>query len=69
MVKTLEDASAALSKLPDDDQEQIGRKLLTHVERISQLRAELDTGIRSLKAGEGKELDIDRFLSGKHSRV
>ena len=69
MVKTLEDAIAALSKLPDDDQEQIGRKLLTHVERIGQLRAELDSGIRSLKAGEGKELDIDRFLSEKRSRV
>jgi hypothetical protein len=69
MVKTLEDAIAALSKLPDDDQEQIGRKLLTHVERISRLRAELDNGIRSLNAGDGEELDIDRFLSDKRTRV
>ena len=69
MVKTLEDAIAALSKLPDDDQEQIARKLLTHVERIGQLRAELDKGIRSLKAGEGKELNIDLFLADKRPRA
>jgi hypothetical protein len=32
MVKTLEQAIAQLSRLPDADQEQIGRKLLSHVE-------------------------------------
>jgi hypothetical protein len=68
MVKVLEEAIAALSNLPDDDQEQIGRKLLSHVERIRQLRAELDKGIRSLDAGEGREFDMDRFLAGKRSR-
>lgn len=69
MVKTLEKAIAELSNLPADDQEQIGRKLLSHVEKLRQLRGEIDKGARSLDAGKGTPLDIDRFLSGKHSRA
>jgi Arc/MetJ-type ribon-helix-helix transcriptional regulator len=68
MVKVLEQAIAALSELPDDDQEQIGRKLLTHVERIRRLRAELDKGLQSLDAGEGRELDMEQFLASKRSQ-
>ncbi len=69
MVKTLEKAIAELSNLPADDQEQIGRKLLSHVEKLRQLRGEIDKGVQSLDAGKGTHLDIDRFLSGKHSRA
>jgi hypothetical protein len=69
MVKVLEEAIAALSDLPDDDQEQIGRRLLTHVQRIRELRAEIDKGIRSLDAGEGRELDMEQFLAGKRSKA
>lgn len=69
MVKTLQQAIAELSNLPDADQEEIGRKLLTHVERLRQLRAEIDKGIRSLDAGEGKELDIQEFIERKNARV
>lgn len=68
MVKTLERAIAELSSLPVADQEQIGRKLLNHVERLRELRAELDKGVQSLDAGEGRKLDIDQFLAGKRSR-
>jgi hypothetical protein len=35
---------------------------LAHVEKLHQLRAEIDKGIRSLDAGKGEELDIDRFI-------
>ena len=42
MVKTLEQAIAQLSRLPDADQEQIGRKLLSHIEKLNALRAEID---------------------------
>ena len=62
MVKTLEQAIAQLSRLPDADQEQIGRKLLSHVEKLNTLRAEIDKGIRSLDAGKGSALDIEDFL-------
>ena len=62
MVKTLEQAIAEVTRLPAADQEQIGRKLLTHVEKLRQLRIDIDKGIRSLDAGEGKPLDMEEFL-------
>ena len=71
MVKTLEIAIAEVSNLPAADQEQIGQQLLSHVEKLRQLRAEIDKGIRSLDAGEGKPLDIEDFLrrqNEKHGR-
>ena len=67
MVKALEQAIAQLSRLPDSDQEQIGRKLLSHVEKLNALRTELDKGIRSLDAGRGSALDIEDFLRRKNS--
>ena len=67
MVRTLEQAIANISRLPDADQEEIGRKLLSHVERLNALRAELDKGIRSLDAGEGRPLDMEDFLRRKNS--
>jgi hypothetical protein len=68
MVRTLEIAMAEVSSLPDADQEQIGRRLLSHVEKLRHLRAEIDKGIRSLDAGEGKPLDIQDFLRQKNER-
>ena len=62
MVKTLEQAIAEVTNLPDADQEQIGRKLLSHVEKLRQLRGDIDAGLRSLDAGEGQRLDIEKFL-------
>jgi hypothetical protein len=68
MVKTLERAIEELTSLPEADQEQIGRQLLSHVEKLRQLRAEIDKGIRSLDAGEGKPLDIEDFLRQKNDK-
>jgi hypothetical protein len=65
MVKTLEQAIAEVEQLPDADQEHIGRQLLSHVEKLRRLREELDKGVRSLNAGEGKQLDIDQFARQK----
>lgn len=62
MVKTLEQAIAEVATLPASDQEQIGRKLLSHVERLRQLRTEIDKGIQSLDAGGGRPLDIEALL-------
>ena len=67
MVKTLEQAIAQISRLPDADQEQIGRKLLSHVEKLNALRAEIDKGTTSLDAGKGSALDIEDFLRRKNS--
>ena len=68
MVKTLEKAIAEVSNLPDADQEQIGLQLLSHVEKLRRLRAEIDKGIRSLDAGEGTPLDVEDFLRRQNER-
>jgi hypothetical protein len=66
MVKTLEQAIAEVERLPAEDQEQIGRTLLSHVEKLRALRAEIDKGIRSLDAGQGRESSIDDFVRQKN---
>jgi hypothetical protein len=68
MVKTLEQALAQVAVLPEDDQEQIGRRLLSHIEKLRQLREDIDKGIRSLDAGKGTALDIEEFLDKRHAR-
>ena len=68
MVRTLEQAIAQISRLPDADQEQIGRKLLTHVEKLRAIRTEIDKGIQSLDEGVGRALDMEDFLRDKNSR-
>jgi hypothetical protein len=68
MVRTLEQAIAQISRLPDADQEQIGRKLLTHVEKLRAIRTEIDKGIQSLDEGKGRVLDMEDFLRDKNSR-
>jgi len=71
MVKLLEQAIAEVASLPAADQEQIGRSLLSHVEKLRKLRAEIDKGLRSLDAGEGRPLDIEEFIRQsieKHGR-
>jgi hypothetical protein len=66
MVKSLEQAVAELERLPAEDQEQIGRSLLSHGEKLHALRAEIDKGIASLDAGLGKESSIADFLRHKN---
>ena len=66
MVRTLEQAIAQIARLPDDDQEKIGRRLLSHVEKLNALRTEIDKGIVSLDAGEGRALNIENFLREKN---
>ncbi len=68
MVKTLAQAITEVSNLPDSDQEQIGRNLLSYVEKLRQIRVEIDKGIRSLDAGEGKPLDIEEFLKQQNAQ-
>ena len=65
MVKALEQAIAEVAALPDSDQEQIGRQLLSHVEKLRRLREEFDKGIQSLDAGKGRPVDIDEFIRQK----
>ena len=68
MTKVLKEAIDEVSALPEADQEKIGRGLLSHVEKLRRLRTEIDKGIRSLDAGEGKELDIEDFIREARAR-
>jgi Arc/MetJ-type ribon-helix-helix transcriptional regulator len=68
MVKALEQAIAEIATLPDAEQERIGRRLLSHMRKLRRLREEIDKGIRSLEAGEGKPLDIAEFLDRQRAR-
>ena len=65
MVKTLEAAIAEVAALPDADQEQIGRQLLSRIEKLRSLREEIDKGIHSLDAGRGRTINIDEFIRQK----
>ena len=69
MVRTLEQAIAQLARLPEADQEQIGYKILTHVEKLNTLRAEIDKGLRSLDADERRTVNIEDLLREKHQRL
>jgi hypothetical protein len=67
MVKTLEQAIAEVEHLPAEDQEQIGRTLLSHIKKLRALRVEIDKGIRSLDAGQGRDSSIGAFIRQKNS--
>jgi len=55
--------------LPEAAQEQLGRELLERIDALTQLRAEIDVGIRELDAGLGEELDIDEFIEQLHAHA
>jgi hypothetical protein len=68
MAKALEQAIAEIAALPDAEQEEIGRRLLSQMQKLRRLREEIDKGIRSLDAGNGKPLDIAEFLNQQPAR-
>jgi hypothetical protein len=68
MTKSFEQAIAEIARLPDADQDEIGHKLLSHVEKLHALRTDIDKGIRSLDAGQGREVDIDNFIRQANCR-
>jgi hypothetical protein len=68
MVETLQRAVAAIAQLPETDQERIGEELLAHVEKLQKLRADLQRGIDSLRAGKGSPLDLDAVITRARQR-
>ena len=67
MVKVLEEAVAKITALPETDQEQIGRELLEHVEKLRSLRADLQAGIDSLNTGRSQELVVGDVIKRARS--
>jgi hypothetical protein len=68
MANLLKEALAQVAALPESDQETIGRELLTHVEKIRDLRGDLERGARSLDAGLGRKVKIDEIIVRAHDR-
>ncbi len=68
MTKALKQAVAEVERLPEADQENIGRQMLHHVDKLRTLRADIDAGIRSLDDGKGVEFDVRDVLSRAHAR-
>jgi hypothetical protein len=68
MTELLKTAMAEAERLPAAAQDEIGRELLTYLEKLHWLRSEIDKGIRSLDAGQGRELDIEVFLKQMRER-
>jgi len=54
------DAVAEAATLPEPIQEKIGQELHACIERLRSLRSDIEQGIRSLDAGAGTTLEIDR---------
>jgi hypothetical protein len=65
MAKAVEKAIEKISLLPGEDQESIARGLLSHIEKLRQLRNEIDKGLRPLDAGQGGELDVEDFIHAR----
>jgi hypothetical protein len=68
MVRALELAIEALGNLPATDQERVGRQLLSYIEKLQQLRIEIERGVRVLEAEAGVPLDIEDFLHQLNQR-
>jgi hypothetical protein len=62
MTRLLDEAVAEAAKLTEAEQDRIGRELMAHVQKVQRLREDLDRGIRSLDAGEGREIDFGDLL-------
>jgi hypothetical protein len=68
MVRSVELAVVALASLPERDQDRMGRQLLAYIERLLQLRAEIDKGSGTFASGAGEMLDIDDFIREQNER-
>ena len=68
MVRVLEQAIDALQSLPTADQERMGRQLLSHIEKLLNLRIEIDKGVRVLEVDVGMPLDVEEFLDRQNAR-
>lgn len=61
--KTLDQAVAKAKLLPAADQRRIAEGLDRTVDELATLREKLEEGVRSLDAGLGRELEIERLIA------
>ena len=63
MTNALKKAVQEVERLPEADQEHIGREMLRHVEKLRLLRKDIDQALGSLDAGKGRSVEIGDVLS------
>jgi hypothetical protein len=68
MRKLLEEAVAKVETLAPAAQDEIGEKLLAHVNKVQHLRVELQKGLQSLAQGKGKELNMREVIESARAR-
>ena len=66
MSKLLDHAVDKVQGLPSIDQDRIARDLTRYVDDLQRLRSDLSEGLKSLDAGNGKELDIEAVIARAH---
>ena len=66
--KVFKEAVDAAATLSEAEQDEIGRELLDHVEKLRALRADLEAGIASLDAGKGRKLDMKEVIARARAR-
>jgi hypothetical protein len=62
MTKTLELAPSKAAALSEPAQQQLGRDLLERIEILSQLRSDIEVGLRELDAGLGTEIEMSEVV-------
>jgi hypothetical protein len=62
MVKIVELAISKAASLPEATQQMFGRELLEVIDALSELRAEVEVGLRELDLGLGEALDVDDLI-------
>jgi hypothetical protein len=67
MSKALQLAMTKAAALPEAAQEQLGREMLERIEKLNELRAAIEIGVRQLDAGLGEELEIEEFIDRLHT--
>jgi hypothetical protein len=65
----LREAFARARELPETDQKRIARDVMDYVDQVRALRADIAAGVRSLDAGQGRELDIEDVIARARAKV
>lgn len=61
-------AFSKAAALPKDAQEKLARDLLDHIEVLSRLRSEIDSGLAEVDRGQASPLDVEQLIREERAR-